>query len=153
MTFGKQYKLQNSDIFIQRHFRLTVIMLTLLLLLLIMPSKLCTVQRPACALCFHLVCVTVTCFRHEGWKAGRLGRMPAKMAISQHALHTISIIMLSYATLIQLSSQSHGPIYFLAGWRKRRGDRSRASSVSLGFGFFVLCIITVSLVCLDYFAK
>jgi len=42
------------------------------------------------------------------------------------------------------------PIRFLAGWRKRRPE---PGLVWLSFRFFVLCIILVSLVCLDYFAK
>ena len=47
-----------------------------------------------------------------------------------------------------------GPIHFLAGWRKRR-SWARVSLVSLGLVvyFFVLYIISVSPVCLDYFAS
>ena len=44
-----------------------------------------------------------------------------------------------------------GPIRFLAGWRTRRPEPGLVWFSCVGF--FVLCIISVSLVCLVYFAK
>jgi len=72
-------------------------------------------------------------------KAGRLGRMPAKMAIGQHAVHAVESILVPFDkvryikcginTTLHLESRSlfsssmaDSPIHFLAGWRERRGD-------------------------------